>query len=73
METAGEGFPREEARVDEELHLATKDKDEMIEAIDPGWKGQMPYTLIVDEKGDVIYREMGASTFSRCAAPSCRR
>ena len=37
----------------------------------PVWKGEMPYTLIVNEKGEVVYRELGALASSRCAAPSC--
>ena len=39
--------------------FATENKDAMSEALDPAWKGPLPYTIIVDEKGNVIYREMG--------------
>jgi thiol-disulfide isomerase/thioredoxin len=40
-------------------------KDKFFDAIDPAsvWKGQMPYTLIVNEKGEVVYREFGALSF----------
>jgi thiol-disulfide isomerase/thioredoxin len=43
--------------------FATDNKDELSEALDPAWKGPLPYTIIVDEKGNVIYREMGSINF----------
>jgi thiol-disulfide isomerase/thioredoxin len=43
--------------------FATTNKDELSEALDPAWKGPLPYTIIVDEKGKVIYREMGSIDF----------
>ncbi len=43
--------------------FATDNKDELSEALDPAWKGPLPYTIIVDEKGNVIYREMGSIDF----------
>ena len=27
------------------------------------WKGQLPYTIIVNEKGEVVYREFGELSF----------
>jgi len=42
---------------------ASDQKDELSEALDPAWKGALPYTIIVDEKGNVIYREMGSIDF----------
>jgi len=40
-------------------------KDKFFDAIDPAtvWKGQLPYTIIVNEKGEVVYRESGALSF----------
>ena len=40
-------------------------KDAYFDALDPAtvWKGELPYTLIVNEKGEVIYREHGALSF----------
>jgi hypothetical protein len=45
--------------------LASDKKDELFDAIDPAsvWKGELPYTLIVNEKGEVVYRERGALSF----------
>lgn len=36
-----------------------RDKYALIEAFDPKWGGALPYTLLVDEKGDILYREQG--------------
>ena len=33
--------------------------DELIAALDPQWTGSMPFTLLVDDKGDVLYRKAG--------------
>ena len=40
-------------------------KDPYFDALDPAtvWKGELPYTLIVNEKGEVVYREHGALSF----------
>jgi len=39
------------------------DKYAMIEAIDPEWSGALPHTLVVNEKGVVIYRHTGPLDF----------
>ncbi|MDP4209724.1 MAG: hypothetical protein Q8928_13000 [Bacteroidota bacterium] len=31
----------------------------MVDAIDPNWQGGLPYTLIVEPGGNVIYRSQG--------------
>lgn len=36
------------------------DKYKMIEAVDPKWDGALPYTLIVDPDGKVVYSHQGA-------------
>ena len=45
--------------------LASDNKDELYDAFEPAttWKGQLPYTIIVNEKGEVVYREFGALSF----------
>ena len=45
--------------------LASENKDELYDALDLAtvWKGQLPYTLIVNEKGEVVYREFGQLSF----------
>jgi thiol-disulfide isomerase/thioredoxin len=58
--------------------LASEDKDTLYDALDPAsvWKGELPYTIIVDEKGEVIYREHGALSFlkmRRAIVPALNR
>ena len=56
--------------------FASDNKDELSEALDPAWKGPLPYTIIVDEKGNVIYREMGSINFlamRRAIVPALNR
>ena len=45
--------------------LASDDKDALYDALEAAnvWKGELPYTLIVNEKGEVIYRERGELSF----------
>lgn len=37
-----------------------KDKYALIEAIDPGWDGALPYTVLVAPGGEIVYRRMGS-------------
>ena len=56
--------------------FATTDRDGLSTAFDPKWRGMAPYTLIVDEKGAVIYREMGSIDFlamRRAIVPALNR
>jgi peroxiredoxin len=56
--------------------FASADRDAMVKAFDPTWRGMAPYTLIVDEKGNVIYREMGSINFlamRRAIVPALNR
>ena len=56
--------------------FATTDRDGLSTAFDPKWRGMAPYTLIVDEKGTVIYREMGSIDFlamRRAIVPALNR
>jgi thiol-disulfide isomerase/thioredoxin len=45
--------------------LASADKDALYDALEDAknWKGELPFTLIVNEKGEVVYREHGALSF----------
>ena len=36
------------------------DKYKMIEGVDPKWDGALPYTMLVDPDGKVVYRHQGA-------------
>ena len=71
--TVAAQFPDEEAKVLKFLqdkHASTKnlifgdtDKYALIEAFDKDWNGELPYTLLLDEKGNVLYRESGSIDF----------
>jgi thiol-disulfide isomerase/thioredoxin len=75
MVTISADAPEDEAVVKDFLvkkHASMKNyiipaelKDKYFDAIDPAavWKGQLPYTIIVNEKGEVVYREYGALSF----------
>ncbi len=75
MVTIAAEYPDQEVTVKEFLQtkhasmknyiLATNDKDALYDAFEPAttWKGQLPYTIIVNEKGEVVYREFGALSF----------
>ncbi len=43
--------------------FADTDKYANIEAIDPEWSGALPHTLLVNEKGEVIFRHTGPLDF----------
>jgi peroxiredoxin len=71
--TVAAQFPDEEAKVLKFLqdkHASTTnyifagdDKYALIEAFDKEWNGELPYTLLLDEKGNVLYRESGSIDF----------
>ncbi len=75
MVTIAAEYPDQEAAVKEFLTkkhasmknyiLASNDKDELYDAFEPksAWRGELPYTIIVNEKGEVIYREYGELSF----------
>jgi peroxiredoxin len=39
------------------------DKYKMIDAVDPKWGGALPYTLLVDPEGKIVYAHQGAIDF----------
>ncbi len=39
---------------------ASEDKYKLIEAIDPQWQGALPYTLLIEPGGKVVYRTQGS-------------
>jgi hypothetical protein len=36
------------------------DKYKLMEAIDPSWQGALPYTMLVEPGGKVVYSHQGA-------------
>jgi hypothetical protein len=39
--------------------FAIDDKYKLIEAIDPNWQGALPYTLLVEPGGKIVYGKQG--------------
>ena len=42
------------------LIFASSDRDMLMDAFDPSWQGAVPYTVLIDPDGNVIYREVGS-------------
>jgi thiol-disulfide isomerase/thioredoxin len=42
------------------LIFASADRDHLIDAFDPEWQGPVPYTVLINPEGKVIYRETGS-------------
>jgi peroxiredoxin len=42
------------------LIFASTDRDKLMNAFDSKWQGAVPYTLLIDPDGKVIYRETGS-------------
>lgn len=73
MVTVAAEYPKMEAKALKFLqgqHASMKnvifgdtDKYANMEAIDPEWNGALPHTLLVNEKGEVIYRHTGMLDF----------
>jgi peroxiredoxin len=71
--TVSADYPDQQARVQKflqahhastrNLMYATPDKYAYIEALDPDWGGALPYTLLLDADGKVLYRETGSLDF----------
>ncbi len=40
------------------LIFGSPDRDKLIEAFDPGWQGAVPYTVLLDPEGKIVYREV---------------
>ena len=40
--------------------FSVDDKYKLIEAIDPKWEGALPYTILVEPNGKIIYAHQGA-------------
>tara|TARA_R110002020_G_scaffold363637_2_gene575922 strand:- start:211 stop:1443 length:1233 start_codon:yes stop_codon:yes gene_type:complete len=49
-----------------ENHIATNDdKYALIEAIDPDWNGALPYTMLIEPGGNVVYSYQGEIDFQK--------
>ncbi|MBM3878800.1 MAG: redoxin domain-containing protein [Verrucomicrobia bacterium] len=67
--TVAAQFPDEQAEVlrflkrhqasSRNLTFGETDKYKLIEAFDPEWSGALPYTVLIDSTGEVLYRQQG--------------
>ena len=39
--------------------FSTDDKYKLIEAVDPNWNGALPYTVLVEPGGKIVYGKQG--------------
>lgn len=40
--------------------FATDDRDQLMNAFDPAWQGEVPYTVVIAPGGEVIHKETGS-------------
>jgi thiol-disulfide isomerase/thioredoxin len=53
-------FLKKQQASNRNLMFGSTDKYALMEAFDPEWQGALPYTILVNPEGDVIYRRQGA-------------
>ncbi len=53
-------FLRKKEASNRNLILASRDREKLLTAFDPGWSGAVPYTLLIDPEGKVVYSEVGS-------------
>jgi len=53
-------FLKKEHASNRNLIFASNDTDQLMSAFDPQWQGAVPYTVLLDPDGNVIYREVGS-------------
>src|SRR5882724_40636 len=53
-------FLKKQEASNKNLLFASTDRDELINAFDPQWQGGVPFTVLIDDKGKVVYREDGS-------------
>ena len=53
-------FLKKEQASNRNLIFALTDREQLIDAFDPQWQGAVPYTVLLDPEGKVIYREVGS-------------
>ncbi len=53
-------FLKKEQASNRNLIFALTDREQLIDTFDPQWQGAVPYTVLLDPEGKVIYREVGS-------------
>jgi hypothetical protein len=39
--------------------FGSNDRDKLIDAFDPDWQGAVPYTVLINPEGKIVYHETG--------------
>ena len=52
-------FLKKQQASNRNLLFGETDKYKLMEAFDPSWDGALPYTLLIDPAGEVLYRKQG--------------
>ena len=45
------------------LMFASADRESLINAFNPDWQGEVPYTILIHPEGKVLYSEKGSVDF----------
>ncbi|HVR36223.1 MAG TPA: redoxin domain-containing protein [Methylomirabilota bacterium] len=53
-------FLKERQSSNRNLIFASPNRDPLIEAFNPKWEGQVPYTVLINPEGDIIHEEIGS-------------
>lgn len=53
-------FLKKQQASNRNLQVDTDDREKLMEALDPEWRGEIPYTLLIAPGGQVLHRESGA-------------
>ena len=53
-------FLKQKQASNRNLIFASADREKLINAFEPEWSGAVPYTVIINPEGKIIYREIGS-------------
>jgi peroxiredoxin len=53
-------FLKKQQASNKNLLFASADRDKLINSFDPQWQGAVPFTVVIDPHGKVVYREDGS-------------
>jgi peroxiredoxin len=56
-------FLKDKSSAVKNYHFSQDDKYALIEAIDPEWNGALPYTVLIEPGGNVVWRHQGEVDF----------
>jgi len=52
-------FLKKQQATNKNLLFGDTDKYKLIEAFEPGWDGALPFTILIDPTGEVLYKSQG--------------